>query len=291
MPRESSLSDFDGESLLSEEEVQISSRSRPSPSPLRSSIIANRRHSYLSTRTRSSGSLASPSHKSVSSRGSEIIIPVHQIPILQLSPKDRFRAIVRKIITIQRVSTAFLRGGPGAEPGVDPRRHSAFVAYGHVRQQCLIDIMDYSSLRCSVRRMTNAEFIDFLQDDSTSTLGQWVKVRWINIGGISWDVISALALKHGNARLHVPILYNLTLFLLKTCTHYPLRTCSIHMVTHVPRQTTTPSICSYVSCVIPLVLPLGHRNLPIRQGASSLHGLPARQSSTYRVPLRLNILT
>jgi hypothetical protein len=105
-----------------------------------------------------------------------------------------------------------LRGGPGAEPGVDPRRHSAFIAYGHVRQQCRIDIMDYSSLRCSVRRMTNAEFIDFLQNDSAPTLGQWVKVRWINIGGISWDVISALALKYGNARLRVPILHNLTLF-------------------------------------------------------------------------------
>jgi hypothetical protein len=213
MPRESSLSDFDGESLLSEEEVQIASRSRPSPSPLRSSIIANRRHSYLSARTRSSGSLASQSRKSISSCGSEIIIPVPQIPIPQLSPKDRFRAIVRKIITIHRVSAAFLRGGPGAEPGVDPRRHSAFIAYGHVRQQCLIDITDYSSLRRSVRRMTNAEFIDFLQSDSAaSTLGPWVKVRWINIGGISWDVISALALKYGNARLHVPILHNLTLF-------------------------------------------------------------------------------
>lgn len=45
--------------------------------------------------------------------------------------------------------------------------------------------------------MTNRGFIDMLQSDGASTREPWVKVRWINIGGISWDVLSALALKYG----------------------------------------------------------------------------------------------
>jgi hypothetical protein len=47
--------------------------------------------------------------------------------------------------------------------------------------------------------MTSGGFINFLQNDQASAREPWVKVRWINVGGISWDVISALALKYGNA--------------------------------------------------------------------------------------------
>jgi hypothetical protein len=47
--------------------------------------------------------------------------------------------------------------------------------------------------------MTNSGFIKFLQDGRASVREPWVKVRWINVGGISWDVISALAMKYGNA--------------------------------------------------------------------------------------------
>jgi hypothetical protein len=45
--------------------------------------------------------------------------------------------------------------------------------------------------------MTNNGFIKFLQNDQASAPEPWVKVRWINIGGISWDVISELGLKYG----------------------------------------------------------------------------------------------
>jgi hypothetical protein len=103
-------------------------------------------------------------------------------------------------MALHRTSTIIFRGRLGAEPGVDPRRHSAFAQYGHVRERCVIDVVDYSSIRCSVGRMTNRGFIDFLENDRASAREPWVKVRWINIGGVSWDVISALALKYGNAR-------------------------------------------------------------------------------------------
>ena len=120
-------------------------------------------------------------------------------PVPQKRPNHRFRAAVRKVIAVHRTSATVLRGRLGAEPGADPRRHASFFAYKHVHQKCVIDVIDYSSIRCSVGRMTNSGFIHFLQNDQASAREPWAKVRWINVGGISWDVISALALKYGNA--------------------------------------------------------------------------------------------
>jgi Mg2+ and Co2+ transporter CorA len=60
----------------------------------------------------------------------------------------------------------------------------------------VIELADYSSVRNSSERMTNHEFINYLSNPQASKREPWVKVRWINIGGISWDVIRALALKY-----------------------------------------------------------------------------------------------
>lgn len=53
----------------------------------------------------------------------------------QSDPLNRFRASVQKVIRLHR-STSILdnRTDIGAEPGVDPRRETAFLAYGHLRQ-------------------------------------------------------------------------------------------------------------------------------------------------------------
>lgn len=45
--------------------------------------------------------------------------------------------------------------------------------------------------------MTNRSFIEMMGHEGASEREPWVKVRWINIGGISWDVLSALAIKYG----------------------------------------------------------------------------------------------
>ena len=102
---------------------------------------------------------------------------------------------------INKTSSCFLGKGPGAEPGVDVRKDSAYLNFGHIRQNCLIEIADYSSIRSSFGRMTNVEFINFLDNAQASEREPWVKVRWINVGGISWDVIRSLALKYGMADL------------------------------------------------------------------------------------------
>jgi hypothetical protein len=155
-------------------------------------------HGHMKVST-SAGQCPSRSH-SVKSRESRKIDRTHAVP--QPSPKDRFRTAVRKVIAVRRTSFVAFRGRLGAEPGVDPRHHSAFATYGNVCQKCVIDVVDYSSVRHNFSRMTNSEFIDFLHNDQASALKPWVKVRWINVGGISWDVISALALKYGDAWPH-----------------------------------------------------------------------------------------
>lgn len=57
-------------------------------------------------------------------------------------------------------------------------------------------MVDYSAVRSSFGRMSNKTFINMLQHEDASKREPWVKVRWINIGGISWDVMSALAIKY-----------------------------------------------------------------------------------------------
>ncbi|KDQ62923.1 hypothetical protein JAAARDRAFT_53142 [Jaapia argillacea MUCL 33604] len=113
-----------------------------------------------------------------------------------MTPKERFRASVRKVIHMRSMITATTAGAVGAEPGVDPRRHSAFLTYGHLREKCVIEVIDYSGTNISTGKMTNSEFVELLRDKRASTREPWVKVRWINVGGISWDVMSALAIKY-----------------------------------------------------------------------------------------------
>jgi hypothetical protein len=88
-------------------------------------------------------------------------------------------------------------GEIGAEPGVDPRRASAELQYGHIQSECAIEITDYSSVSIAVGKMRNMQFIQLMCDDAASERPPWVKVRWINIGGVSWDVIKALSQRYG----------------------------------------------------------------------------------------------
>jgi hypothetical protein len=96
-------------------------------------------------------------------------------------------------------------GHVGAEPGINPRRTSASENYGHFKQDCIIEVADYTTNDISVKRLGNAEFVELLKEPypphhpphmgSTGSLR--TGVRWVNIGGIDWGVMSALALKYG----------------------------------------------------------------------------------------------
>ena len=116
-----------------------------------------------------------------------------------LAPKEKFKAAVRKVMAMRR-GTFLLGTGSGkvigGEPGIDPSRPESDLAYGHIHQECQIEIVDYSSIRHSSKRLTNDEFVDMMDDDDTWRAPSWGKVRWIRIGGLSWDVIKALSYRH-----------------------------------------------------------------------------------------------
>ncbi|KIJ53484.1 hypothetical protein M422DRAFT_25356 [Sphaerobolus stellatus SS14] len=155
-------------------------------------IAANGQHRRQhSTPMKSAKSATSPQSPLASIRQTLELEP----PISTLKGANRFRATVRKIMAMHRTSTylgAFR--GAGAEPGIDPRRASAMAAFGHIREACSIQIVDYSSVRSKFTTYdTNKSFIDYLDHNRTAK-PDWAKVRWIAVGGISWDVISALAL-------------------------------------------------------------------------------------------------
>ncbi|KAI0658336.1 hypothetical protein C8Q70DRAFT_189962 [Cubamyces menziesii] len=195
MPRENSFSDSDGRSLTPDLEDDAGS-------PVYDGTHAERYTAVRST-VESANIQSTPAIMSTSEQQtrreplptSPTGAPPAQRPSF-MTPTERFRSTVRKVMAMRRTSSMMARRGIGAEPGVDPRRASAFLNYGHIRQQCLIEVNDYSTMRTSFGRMTNAEFIRLLADSNASRREPWVRVRWINVGGISWDVISALALKY-----------------------------------------------------------------------------------------------
>ncbi|EJF56330.1 hypothetical protein DICSQDRAFT_71711 [Dichomitus squalens LYAD-421 SS1] len=200
MPRENSFSDSDGRSLTPdlEEGLATSPTYAGPPATRRSNDNTNAsaenrypqhhplKHSYTSP---TPAPLTTPQQQQQQ----------QQQPIF-LTPTVRFRSAVRKVIAMRSMSSLLARRGVGAEPGADPRSAAAFLKYGHIRQRCTIEVNDYSTTRVGSARMDNSEFLKFLGEEgergASGAREPWVRVRWIDVGGISWDVISALALKY-----------------------------------------------------------------------------------------------
>ncbi|KAF9444027.1 magnesium transporter [Macrolepiota fuliginosa MF-IS2] len=208
MPRENSFTDSEGRSLtpdLEDEEPAFEAQPRPSmtsqmavsPTYSATSPVGHAvRDPSFPTSPISSGvqAVRSPGSRSHATQFSTLS------PWTKPTPKDRFRSAVRKVISMHRGTRFMSVGGReariGAEPGVDPRRASADMQYGHIHKECAIEITDYSSVRVNMQRMKNGEFIELMRDDEASRRPAWSRARWINIGGVSWDVIKALSLRY-----------------------------------------------------------------------------------------------
>ncbi|THU93900.1 hypothetical protein K435DRAFT_757022 [Dendrothele bispora CBS 962.96] len=114
-----------------------------------------------------------------------------------MSPRERFQSVVQKIIRWHRDTSMMVPGvDVGAEPGIDPRRAHTDLMFGGIKKRCEIEVFDYSSTDLKPHKYTNGDFIRFLNDPEASNEEAWAKVRWINIGGLDWDVIKAVSLKY-----------------------------------------------------------------------------------------------
>ncbi|KAF9055758.1 hypothetical protein BJ165DRAFT_443374 [Panaeolus papilionaceus] len=226
MPRENSFSDSEGRSITPDPEdfhVDVLVASPVSPS-------YSHRSGYVPQSASSAGNVSpkaaenTRSHTTPLSHRAFHASSAHsrQLHIntattrsehaLHRKPLDRFRAAVHKVIAMHRGTSAIVGSGRsriGAEPGVDPRRSSANAFYSQIENDCQIEVVDYSSVRSVHRSLNKFEFIEFMDSDggvplNSPVVGQmddptrapWVRVRWINIGGISWTVMKALALRY-----------------------------------------------------------------------------------------------
>lgn len=85
---------------------------------------------------------------------------------------------------------------PGAEPGLDPyKTDGGHASMPRLSETCEITVVDFSQDAIDVRAFTNDTLEPFLQAPQPA----WARCRWINVNGLSWDVISTLG-KH--KRLH-----------------------------------------------------------------------------------------
>ncbi|KAF8203846.1 magnesium transporter [Pholiota molesta] len=83
----------------------------------------------------------------------------------------------------------------GAEPGVDPLSERSNTGYTHFRQDCAIDIIDYKRDDVKFRRFNNEGLINLMKESGPKPHPMQM-VRWINIGGIDWAVLSAVAVRY-----------------------------------------------------------------------------------------------
>lgn len=92
---------------------------------------------------------------------------------------------------------------PGAEPGVDTSKP----IQGHVMgldADCQVTVVDFSQDRIAVHELDNTQLVKFLDTPKPD----WVKCRWINVNGLSWDVIQALGNYKNLHRLAVEDIMN-----------------------------------------------------------------------------------
>lgn len=88
---------------------------------------------------------------------------------------------------------------PGAEPGIDTQKEDAVLRFQHLQAECQITVVDFSEDRIEQHELDNRAFLDFLARPRPD----WVACRWINVNGISFDVIRALQKEKNLHRLAI----------------------------------------------------------------------------------------
>ncbi|KAF2259267.1 hypothetical protein CC78DRAFT_537202 [Lojkania enalia] len=90
----------------------------------------------------------------------------------------------------------------GAEPGIDTKNEDE-TRYS-LQQPCDVTVVDFSEDQVHCTELDNDNLEEFLQQNRDS----WVACRWINVNGLSWDVIRALGNHKGLHRLAIEDLMN-----------------------------------------------------------------------------------
>ncbi|KDN48124.1 hypothetical protein RSAG8_03140, partial [Rhizoctonia solani AG-8 WAC10335] len=76
----------------------------------------------------------------------------------------------------------------------DPRNKRSELRFGSRIAKCTIEVTHYSEAGCHTTQYDNTGLIALLKGDSLTGL-QKGEVRWINVAGVSWDVVRELAIR------------------------------------------------------------------------------------------------
>jgi hypothetical protein len=94
---------------------------------------------------------------------------------------------------------------PGQEPGLDPSKpNGGRPQTPTLHEECQITVVDFSEDDIALHDLDNAKLIQFLDKKQA----EWIKCRWINVNGLSWDVIQALGNHKKLHRLAIEDLIN-----------------------------------------------------------------------------------
>ncbi|KAJ5947953.1 hypothetical protein N7466_000968 [Penicillium verhagenii] len=95
---------------------------------------------------------------------------------------------------------------PGTEPGIDPTKplppyssEWASNVPGDLQRYCEITVVDFSEKKMRQYELDNDTIEQFLSRDREP----WVQYYWININGLSWDVIKVIGQHKGLYRLAI----------------------------------------------------------------------------------------
>jgi hypothetical protein len=111
--------------------------------------------------------------------------------ISKMPPDPIVRRRQTRTNTFRTVNETPLRPNwhPGQEPGLDPSKpNGGRPQTPTLHEECQITVVDYSEDDMVMHDFGNAKLIEFLKEKQES----WIKCRWINVNGLSWDVIQAL---------------------------------------------------------------------------------------------------
>ncbi|KAG8904461.1 hypothetical protein FRC01_008717, partial [Tulasnella sp. 417] len=119
------------------------------------------------------------------------------LPNPNITPLDRFRHAVFKVMQMNKLKRAMISMH---DPGIDAGNPATSKVLLNVRHEdCVIDVLDYGIAHAKSTRLTNSDLGAFLAQPYRSTAKH---VRWINVSGTSWDVISQLARQYGERKAY-----------------------------------------------------------------------------------------
>ncbi|KAG8902592.1 hypothetical protein FRB99_004332 [Tulasnella sp. 403] len=181
----------------------------------------------------------------VSRPGDAESFPTENIPLVvtqsgDVTPLERFRRAGHQVIQMNRLRRAMLAGD---DQGMDVRRPSILtraLSFDVRQEKCIVDVIDYTQLHEKSYRIANAELPSFLAESRRPSAKH---VRWINVAGLSYDVVSTLALEYDLHPLSVEDIFQQQLQLSRSKVDYYPQHVFIRLLAHLPPRPGGESVC------------------------------------------------